>query len=101
MKHLFFQQKKSLSSEYEKLPCKINQEVRKNIGLPNKKEDINCLYAEADNEVFIPFSFIQKYFDVSFPSTKEPENRLLLFCSVILLSRNNLLLIIKFRLYIF
>ena len=101
MKHLFFQQKKSLSSEYEKLPCKINQEVRKNIGLPNKKEDIDCLYAEADNEVFIPFSFIQKYFDVSFPSTtKEPEKRLLLFCSVTLLSLN-LLLIIKFRLYIF
>ena len=84
---------------YNNLPCKINYDVRKNIGFPNKKDEIHCV--ESNNEVFLPFSFIQKYFDVSFPSTKEPEKRLLLFCSVILLSRNNLLLIIKFRLYIF
>ena len=52
-------------STYQNIPCKINQEVRKNVGLPSKKEEINCFYHEANSEIFVPFSFIQKYFDVS------------------------------------
>ena len=61
----YFQHDKDRPLDYhQNIPCKINQEVRKNVGLPSKREDnISCM--QHGDDVYLPFSFIQKYFDVS------------------------------------
>lgn len=45
--------------------CKINNEVRKNVGLPVQQQNVPCLVDEGKSEVYVPFSFVKKYFDVS------------------------------------
>ena len=55
---------------FQKLPqflpvdCQINENVRKNIGLPSLHQSIKCISTESKNEVYVPFTFIKKYFDV-------------------------------------
>ena len=46
------------------ITCKINEEVRQNVGLSKKRVNFKCLHGNG-NETFIPFSFLKKYFDVS------------------------------------
>ena len=52
------------SSRFNPIDCQINENVRKNIGLPSLHQNVKCIADEAKDEVFVPFSFIKKYFDV-------------------------------------
>ena len=47
------------------MSCRINNEVRKNIGLPPFKQDVKCLFDDVKKEIYVPFTFVKKYFDVS------------------------------------
>ena len=55
----------------EDIPCRINQDVKKNIGLTklqgtkDQLSNITCKVRSLDKEVFLPFTFIKSYFDVS------------------------------------
>ena len=55
----------------EDIPCRINQDVKKNIGLTklqgtkDQLSDVTCKVRSVDKEVFLPFTFIKSYFDVS------------------------------------
>ena len=58
--------KSAISSVYYRdLPCKINGQVLQNVDLVSgeKIKIIKCLTDEKD--VYVPFTFIKKYFDVS------------------------------------
>ena len=52
------------SSRFNPIDCQINENVRKNIGLPSLHQNVKCIADEEKDEVFVPFSFIKKYFDV-------------------------------------
>ncbi len=54
----------SLSERHKSIECKINGDVRRNIGLPEKRQSLHCLLDEKDSEVYVPFKFIKQYFDV-------------------------------------
>ena len=55
----------------EDISCRINQDVKKNIGLlkyqgaKHQITNITCKLNSSDKEVYVPFSFIKTYFDVS------------------------------------
>ena len=66
--------------EFEDIACRINNEVMKNTGLvtypgygnqtkgikSGHNKTIKCKLNTSDKEVYVPFSFIKSYFDVSF-----------------------------------
>ena len=60
-----------VSQDLEEINCRINQDVKKNIGLlkskglKNQITNITCKVNPSDKEVYVPFSFIKSYFDVS------------------------------------
>ena len=50
--------------KHSHIKCKINHEVGQNIGLaPPTPRTVDCL-ADSKNQVYVPFTFIKKYFDV-------------------------------------
>lgn len=56
--------------KYVAIECKINQEVRKNIGLVSSpsnglEKSVKCIADRNHKEAFVPFSYVKKYFDVS------------------------------------
>ena len=59
------------SRDLEGINCRINHDVKKNVGLikargmKNLITNITCKVNPADKEVYVPFSFIKSYFDVS------------------------------------
>ena len=61
-----------VSQDLEEINCRINQDVKKNIGLlkskglKNQITNITCKVNPSDKEVYVPFSFIKSYFDVSY-----------------------------------
>ena len=65
-------------AKYEKhsfIECKINQEVGQNIDLaPPTPKSVGCLVDDSKNEVYLPFTFIKKYFDVSTMSSSHLSN---------------------------
>jgi len=56
--------KEKKSPQFLPVDCQINENVRKNIGLPSLHQSIKCISTESKNEVYVPFTFIKKYFDV-------------------------------------
>lgn len=59
----------SSAGQFSHIPCVINSEVRKNVGLPPKKVEVKCLADESKDNIYVPFSFVKKYFDVSVHSS--------------------------------
>ena len=57
--------------DLEGINCRINQDVKKNIGFVKAKgmknliTNVTCKVNPSDKEVYVPFSFIKSYFDVS------------------------------------
>jgi len=56
--------KEKNSLQFLPVDCQINENVRKNIGLPSLRQKVKCIANDSKNEVYVPFSFIKKYFDV-------------------------------------
>ena len=57
--------------DLEGINCRINHDVKKNIGFVKAKgmknliTNVTCKVNPSDKEVYVPFSFIKSYFDVS------------------------------------
>ena len=49
-------------SKFESLPCVLNREVAKNIGVKQSNKSFQCKID--GSEVFVPFSFLSRHYEV-------------------------------------
>ena len=65
------------SQPFEPFPCRINEQVLKNLGQYGEKaKSVGCLHQKNGKtgleDIFVPFKFVQEYFDVSHFLLDEP-----------------------------
>ncbi len=63
------------SNRFRTVPCRINAQVMANIRWEEKDvENVGCLRTDEErkDEVYVPFSFVKQYFDVSEETLRAP-----------------------------